>query len=120
MLVNCVAYEDGRKLADVPAAEVHDYIKRPGIFVWMALRDTEDAELARAVLADAPFPHHEGQSEDEAWTLHYVEDGCRREAIEWLEDLARTWAGEIRPPSAAQFPSPNCQCKAAPVSLYRD
>jgi len=45
MLVNCVAYEDGRKLAEIPAAEVHDYIKRAGVFVWMAVRDTNDAEL---------------------------------------------------------------------------
>ena len=33
MLVTCVAYENGRKIGDVPPAEVHDYLKRPGVFV---------------------------------------------------------------------------------------
>ncbi len=45
MLVNCVAYQDGRKLADVATAEVRDYVARPGCFVWVALRDPEAAEL---------------------------------------------------------------------------
>ncbi len=45
MLVNCVAYQDGRKLADVAPAEVRDYVARPGCFVWVALRDPEAAEL---------------------------------------------------------------------------
>jgi magnesium transporter len=45
MLVNCVAYEDGRKLADITPAEISEYLKRPGCFVWVALRDADDEEL---------------------------------------------------------------------------
>jgi magnesium transporter len=45
MLVNSVAYKDGKKLAEIPAEHVHDYIKQPGVFVWMAVRDTTDQEL---------------------------------------------------------------------------
>ncbi len=45
MLVNCVAYQDGRKLADVDKREIHDYLARPGCFVWVALKDASDAEL---------------------------------------------------------------------------
>ncbi len=45
MLVNCVAYQDGNKLADIAQSEIHDYLARPGCFVWMALRDATDAEL---------------------------------------------------------------------------
>ena len=45
MLVNCVAYQDGRKLADVAKHEIHDYLARPGCFVWVALKDAADAEL---------------------------------------------------------------------------
>jgi len=47
MLVNCVAYENGRKVAEITAAEVHEYISRPGVFVWMAIRDTDNEELRR-------------------------------------------------------------------------
>jgi magnesium transporter len=45
MLVNCVAYEEGRKLADIDLREIHRYLARPGCFVWVALKDATDAEL---------------------------------------------------------------------------
>jgi magnesium transporter len=45
MLVNCVAYEDGRKLADIELGDIHTYLQRPGCFVWVALRDATPDEL---------------------------------------------------------------------------
>jgi magnesium transporter len=45
MLVNCVAYIEGRKLADIPKEEISEYLKRPDTFVWVALKDPEPAEL---------------------------------------------------------------------------
>jgi magnesium transporter len=45
MLVNCVAYQDGRKLADIDKHEISDYLAKPGCFVWVALRDATEAEL---------------------------------------------------------------------------
>jgi magnesium transporter len=47
MLVNCVAYQDGRKLADIEPRDISDSLKRPGSFVWVALRDASDEELAQ-------------------------------------------------------------------------
>ena len=46
MLVNCVAYQDGRKVADIEKREISDYVKRPECFVWVALKDPDEAELA--------------------------------------------------------------------------
>jgi magnesium transporter len=46
MLVNCVAYEDGRKLAEIQKREIRSYLERPGCFVWVALKDADAAELA--------------------------------------------------------------------------
>jgi len=45
MLINCVAYQDGRKLADIDKREISDYLKRPGCFVWVALREPSEGEL---------------------------------------------------------------------------
>ena len=45
MLINCVAYQDGKKLADIPVEAISDYVVRPDCFVWVALRDATDAEL---------------------------------------------------------------------------
>ena len=42
MLINCVAYENGSKLADIPIAEISDYLRRPDCFVWVALKDATD------------------------------------------------------------------------------
>jgi len=45
MLVNCVAYQEGKKLAEIEQSQVRDYLARPGCFVWVALRDATDGEL---------------------------------------------------------------------------
>ncbi|WP_428423015.1 magnesium/cobalt transporter CorA [Methylibium sp.] len=45
MLINCVAYQDGSKLADLPVEKISDYISRPGCFVWVALQDASHDEL---------------------------------------------------------------------------
>ena len=46
MLINCVAYQDGRKLADIAVDEISDYLAVPDCFVWVALRGPGDDELA--------------------------------------------------------------------------
>src|SRR5664279_1161819 len=45
MLVNCVAYQEGKKLADIPKEDISEYLKRPDCFVWVALKDPEPGEL---------------------------------------------------------------------------
>jgi magnesium transporter len=45
MLVNCVAYTEGRKLADIAKEDISEYLKRPNCFVWVGLKDPEPSEL---------------------------------------------------------------------------
>ena len=45
MLINCVVYENGAKLADIPVSEISDWLARPGCFVWVALQDATPDEL---------------------------------------------------------------------------
>jgi magnesium transporter len=45
MLINCVAYQDGHKLAEIPKEAISDYVKRPDVFVWVALKDPTGEEL---------------------------------------------------------------------------
>src|SRR5512137_155364 len=45
MLVNCVAYQDGRKIADIPVEDISEYVERPECLVWVALKDPSAAEL---------------------------------------------------------------------------
>ncbi len=46
MIVNCVAYDRGQKLSDIPLTEVRSHLAKSGCFVWVALKDPEPAELA--------------------------------------------------------------------------
>ena len=46
MIVNCVVYEGGQKLSDIPLTEVRSHLSRRDCFVWVALKDPEAAELA--------------------------------------------------------------------------
>ena len=45
MLVNCVAYQEGRKLADIQPQIIHEYVRRPECFVWVALFEPTPEEL---------------------------------------------------------------------------
>lgn len=46
MLLNCVAYRRGQKLADIPLSEVGSHLEHPDCFVWVALKDPQPGELA--------------------------------------------------------------------------
>jgi magnesium transporter len=45
MLINCVAYEGGKKLADIQPSEIHSYVNRPECFVWVAMFEPSREEL---------------------------------------------------------------------------
>jgi magnesium transporter len=86
MLINCVAYREGNKLADIAIADISSYLAQPGCFVWVALRDASDAELARMqdefdlhdlAIEDARHGHQRPKIEEYGKTvfavLHLVE-----------------------------------------------
>jgi magnesium transporter len=81
MLINCAAYENGRKLADVAPEEIGDYLTRPGCFVWVALKDASDAELTAMqgefglhdlAIEDARHGHQRPKVEEYGETLFAV------------------------------------------------
>jgi magnesium transporter len=45
MLINCAAYQDGRKLSDIRKEDIRSYLVMPGCFVWVALKDATTDEL---------------------------------------------------------------------------
>ncbi len=61
MLINCIAYQDGRKLAEIPVRAINSYVTRPDCFVWVALKDATAEELDQA---KAEFDLHELAVED--------------------------------------------------------
>ena len=61
MLISCVAYQNGQKLADIPVEDISEYVKRPDCFVWVAIVDPSDEELT---LMAQEFGLHELAVED--------------------------------------------------------
>ena len=61
MLINCAAYQDGRKLADIDIETISDYVAKPECFVWVALKDPTPEELE---LMGEEFRLHELALED--------------------------------------------------------
>ncbi len=45
MLINCVVYQNGIRIAEIPSNEIHAYIGRPDCFVWVALHEPDAATL---------------------------------------------------------------------------
>jgi len=61
MLINCIAYRKGKKIADIPIGDIHTYLAQPDCFVWVALKDATAPELAEM---KAEFGLHELAVED--------------------------------------------------------
>ncbi|NHZ91654.1 magnesium/cobalt transporter CorA [Massilia sp. CCM 8733] len=61
MLINCVAYQEGKKLSDISVEAISDYIQQPDCFVWVALKDAQPDELA---IMQHEFGLHELAVED--------------------------------------------------------
>lgn len=47
MLINCVAYQGGKRLSAISTDAISDFVERPDCFVWVALRDATDDELGK-------------------------------------------------------------------------
>src|SRR5689334_19507840 len=61
MLISCVAYQNGRKLADVEPQDIHRYLVQPDCFVWVALLEPDAGALE---LMQAEFDLHPLAVED--------------------------------------------------------
>ena len=61
MLINCVAYQEGKKLSDIPVEDISEYLKQDDTFVWVAQRDPAPADI---ILMQEEFGLHELAVED--------------------------------------------------------
>lgn len=81
MLINCVAYQDGRRLADIPTDDIDQWLRKPGCFVWVAMRDATPSELEQMqrefnlhdlAIEDARHGHQRPKIEEYGDTLFVV------------------------------------------------
>jgi len=131
MIINCVAYDNGRKLADIPVDDISDWLRRPDCFVWVALRDPSPEELAQMqhefglhelAVEDARKGHQRPKIEEYGQTvfvvLHLLEPGA--DAIEVGE--VAIFAGHnfvlsVRTRSSQGFLGVRERCEREPLLL---
>ena len=98
---------DDKKLLAFLAPQMRDYGGKvqldADLWILFAVKvDDEDGNAtARWLLDGTRFANDSGPSEDDQWTLYYVNGADKAEAIHWLEDLQATRSGRIRPASPA-------------------
>ena len=61
MVMKCVAYKQGNRLGDITIEEISDVLKQEETFVWLGLRESDDALLDKI---QAEFGLHELAMED--------------------------------------------------------
>lgn len=45
MLIRCVVYRNGEKIGDIDVGDIHNYLRQPECFVWVALVEADAAAL---------------------------------------------------------------------------
>jgi magnesium transporter len=131
MLINCVAYEDGRKLADIARNEISDYLKRPGCFVWVALYEPERGELEamqeefdlhELAVEDAQHGHQRPKIEEYGDSLFVVLHTIELEAKELRVGELSIFAGlnyllSVRHGTRRGFADVRARCEREPELL---
>lgn len=102
MLISCVAYQNGHKLADIPAADISEYVGRSDCFVWVALFEPSMEELEEMAdefglhelaVDDARHGHQRPKIEEYGDSLFAVLHTIEREKDEAGDEVYAT--GEV-------------------------
>ncbi|HZY04286.1 MAG TPA: magnesium/cobalt transporter CorA [Anaeromyxobacteraceae bacterium] len=131
MLVNCVAYQDGRKLADIQPDEIGGYVSRPECFVWVAIKDPEPADVAALqrqfslhplAVEDALHGHQRPKIEEYGDSLfvvlHTLEvAGGELQGGEVAIFVGRNYVLSIRTRSSQGFAEVRARCEREPELL---
>ena len=131
MVVNCVAYQDGLKVADISLGEIRSYTSRPGCFVWVALKDPEPSEfdvlqeefeLHELAVEDAKHGHQRPKIEEYAHSLFVVmhtieldEDSLRQGEVAVF--VGRNYVISVRRNSLRGFGDVRRRCEDEPDLL---
>jgi len=99
MLVNCVVYQNGRKLADIPIDDISEYVSRPECFVWVAVVEPSAEELEHMAtefglhplaVDDARMGHRRPKIEEHEDSLFAV-----LQTVDYDSDGANILVGEV-------------------------
>lgn len=131
MLVNSVAYRDGKKIADVAREEIRTYLERNDCIVWVAVRDPEpheldlleeEFELHPLAIEDARHGHQRPKFEEYGdslfFVMHMIEpDGDDLRVGEVEIFVAKNYVLSVRSRSERNFADVRARCEREPELL---
>ena len=131
MLVSCVAYAGGRKLADILPDEISEYLLRPECFVWVGLKDPGPGELAamqhefdlhELAVEDARHGHQRPKVEEYGESLFAVLHMIESEGTELVVGELNIFAGpnyilSVRSRAKKGFVDVRARCEREPHLL---
>ncbi len=131
MLINCVAYQDGKKVADLAVEDIAEHLAVQGRFVWVALRDATPDELTtmqsefglhELAVEDAMKGHQRPKIEEYGSTLFVVMQLMEADKGEWQQGEVAVFAGpnfvlSIRNRSQQHFLGVRERCEREPELL---
>ena len=131
MLVNSVAYRDGKKIADITRDEISTYLDRNDCIVWVAVRDPEPHELDLLeeefnlhplAIEDARHGHQRPKFEEYGdslfFVMHMIEpDGDDLRVGEVDIFVAQNYVLSVRSRSERNFADVRARCEREPELL---
>ena len=131
MLVNSVAYRDGKKIADITRDEISTYLDRNDCIVWVAVRDPEPHELDlleeefnlhQLAIEDARHGHQRPKFEEYGdslfFVMHMIEpDGDDLRVGEVDIFVAQNYVLSVRSRSERNFADVRARCEREPELL---
>jgi magnesium transporter len=131
MLINCVVYQDGQKLADIEIADISDWLSKPGCFIWVAMRDASTQELHNMqeefglhplAIEDAAHGHQRPKIEEYGETVFIVMQSLEMQAGdvhvgEVAVFVGRNFVLSLRRSSQQSFLGVRARCEREPELL---
>ena len=131
MLISCVAYQDGRKVADIAVGDIHNYVNKPDCLVWVALREPDAGTLENMqaqfglhplAVEDARHGHQRPKIEDYGDSLfailHVIEpDEAELRVGEVAIFAGRNYVLTVRSHAERGFQEVRARCEREPELL---
>jgi magnesium transporter len=131
MLVNCVAYRDGARVADIPLHQIRSTLDQGHSFVWVALKDPDDEELRtleeefdlpELAVEDARHGHQRPKLEEYGQALFVVLHVVERNGDELTHGEIAVFVGptyivSVRRDTEAGFADVRRRCELEPELL---
>ena len=104
MVVNSVAYRNGKRLADVPVTDISEVIKEPNTFIWLGLHESdpsvllqiqEEFSLHDLAIEDARNAHQRSKIETYGDSLFIVVKTAQLKTYNGNEDGVRENSDDI-------------------------